>query len=351
MRTPFLDYSLWDPRHFEHIAQLPMQTSRSCLYNCAFCSQTALKYQLGGEYYRTQSFKRICDEMEYQLEKWHNVHGGVGFKGVVFFDDTFTANAAFITSFCEELKKRQLHHKIRWECNARVDTLTPQRIRLMGSAGCYFINLGIESADESIRKFYGKPFSNEKIGELMKSIHLLALYSKCFYIIGGPMDSLTTSIKTITFAQHLKSDFFNVTPFFAIYGTKGFDAVAQNDPELKDNYQKIFNVQNVTKPAHINRVMASVVLGHEVSILKTIPLILSAMVDKDLFLRLKVEVYVLGLINYGISMIKHAHYGLIGDFFRIIPKMILYRFTMGDIVHETLKKYVLNEGWRRHPNV
>ena len=73
MRTPFLDYSLWDPRHFEHIAQLPMQTSRSCLYNSAFCSQTALKYQLGGEYYRTQSFKRICDEMEYQLEKWHNV--------------------------------------------------------------------------------------------------------------------------------------------------------------------------------------------------------------------------------------------------------------------------------------
>ena len=64
-----------------------------------------------------------------------------------FYDDIFTIPYSGMIEFCEEVLKRKL--KISWNCYSRVDTLLDESgLKLMKSAGCYHVKLGLEAGTE-----------------------------------------------------------------------------------------------------------------------------------------------------------------------------------------------------------
>ena len=154
----------------------------------------------------------------------------------------------------------------------------------------------------------------------------------------------------IYIVRELKSDFYNVMPFYPIIGTRSYENLAKNDGNLAKKFLEMFDYNVRTYDAQLDRVMASVVLGHGVSLWKSIPIIMSALFSKDSIKFIKALTYLNGLKRYIISLLKIGRFKVIFDLIHVLPKILLLKFTAGDVLHETLKKECLEEGWKRHPN-
>ncbi len=137
--SPVPDYSLLDVSKY---AQLSLQYSRGCPYNCEFCEITALL----GHRFRTKSTEQIIRELDNIYE--------TGFRGHVFIvDDNFIGNR-------KKLKQDLLPAMIGWagqRGNPFVYTTEasinladdPDLIDLMVRAGFGKVFVGIETPDEA----------------------------------------------------------------------------------------------------------------------------------------------------------------------------------------------------------
>lgn len=112
---------------------------RGCPFNCSFCQPTGKK--LFGTKVRYRSPDNVIDEMEFLIEKYK-------LRSINLNGDTLTADKKWIYSFCDKLKKRKID--IKWNLGTRVNTVTRDMLKKMGSVGCYFIQFGVESGSQRI---------------------------------------------------------------------------------------------------------------------------------------------------------------------------------------------------------
>jgi len=141
---PLLNYNLIP---YPHKWEIAMEISRGCPYNCIFCSSSDFwKHK-----FRRKSVERICKEIlsakNYSRKK--QIH-------IVFTDDNFTTDYKFTMKLCKELQK----FDIKWNCDARLDTLDEKLIKEMALAGCKIILIGLESASPRIQKYINKNLEN-----------------------------------------------------------------------------------------------------------------------------------------------------------------------------------------------
>ena len=137
--SPIPDYSLI---HASRYAQLSIQYSRGCPYNCEFCEITALL----GHRFRTKSTVQIIREL-------NNIYQ-TGFRGNVFFvDDNFIGNK-------KKLKRDLLPAMIRWAeerghpffytTEASINLADdPELMDQMVRAGFVKVFIGIETPDDA----------------------------------------------------------------------------------------------------------------------------------------------------------------------------------------------------------
>ncbi len=137
-KTPPPDYSLINVNHY---AQLSLQYSRGCPFQCEFCEITALL----GRKVRIKSPDQILRELD--------VIYATGFRGSLFFvDDNFIGNR-------HQLKHRLLPEMIAWNRSRNYPfTFTteasinlsddPELMRLMSEAGFERVFVGIETVHE-----------------------------------------------------------------------------------------------------------------------------------------------------------------------------------------------------------
>ena len=71
-----------------------------------------------------------------------------GIRHLVFTDDQFAASRPRLIRLCEKLAGGGL--EIQWNCDARVDSVDPDLLKLMKRAGCWMISYGIESGSQKI---------------------------------------------------------------------------------------------------------------------------------------------------------------------------------------------------------
>jgi radical SAM superfamily enzyme YgiQ (UPF0313 family) len=106
--------------------------------------------------------------------------------------------------------------KISWTVQVRVDQVDKHLLTLLKKAGCWQIQLGIESGPEKILKILNKNISKKQIFKVCRQIKEVGFSLKGFFMIGNPGETEETIKETFDFAFQLPLDDFQCT-FFTPY--------------------------------------------------------------------------------------------------------------------------------------
>lgn len=176
------------PFGYRKLPHLPLVTSRGCPFHCIFCSL------IWGNQWRAHS-------AEYVLELIKHVVARFGVKEVWFTEDTFALNRQRVVEICEGILAAGLD--IVWSCMTNIHFLDKELLILMKRAGCWQVQVGLESGDDDVLKFIRKPITTALIREKVNLIHALGIKIRGYFILGHLIDTRETIQKTINFACSL----------------------------------------------------------------------------------------------------------------------------------------------------
>lgn len=209
---PFPDWRAFDLRHYRRYPMLgiydkltlPVQGSRGCPFDCLFCSQD--KFYKRPRY---RDVKRVVSEIEYLVEEF-----GVQYVG--FTDAYFPFSKKTGMEFCDEYIRRNLHRKIKWFTESRVDAVDAELMRRMKEANLYLIMYGFEVGNQKVLDAIGKKTTLSQAREAMAETKKNRIRSLGLFMLGLPEETRASCLETIAFAKELDPDFakFNIAvPF------------------------------------------------------------------------------------------------------------------------------------------
>ncbi len=166
--------------------------SRGCPYSCGFCSVGM------GRKVRYKSAARVCDEIEYLIEKH-------GCKQIVFVDTTFPFNFKHAEDACNEMIKRGLNKKIVWFTSTRVDIVNQKMLDIMYKAGCRLVTFGIESGSQEILNSIKKGITLKQAKDAVSMARKARIDVTASYVLGLPGETEETLLNTIRFAKELNT--------------------------------------------------------------------------------------------------------------------------------------------------
>ena len=208
--------------------------SRGCPGRCLFCDRSVF-----GKVTRAHS-------VEYVMDMWKMLHFQYGIRDILVQDDTFTAFRKLLTGVCKRLKTEKLD--MRWTCNARVDYMTPEILKLMKEAGCWSISYGIESGSQRILDYMGKRITLAQVKQAVRWTKEAGIRSRGFFILGYPTESQAEVAKTIEFMLDLDLDDIHVSLFTPFPNTGSYYQALEHGV-LDDDWSKMSQWNPVFKPA------------------------------------------------------------------------------------------------------
>jgi radical SAM superfamily enzyme YgiQ (UPF0313 family) len=124
---------------------------------------------------------------------------------IFFKDDTITMHPE---SWFEEFKNllAEAGIKLLWHCNSRVDTVTRNKVRIMGESGCHCISFGVESGSQRILDFYEKGTTPEQAVKAFKWCHEFQVEATANLMIGLPLEKDEDIRATYRLLKKLKPD-------------------------------------------------------------------------------------------------------------------------------------------------
>ena len=190
---PFPAHHLLDPKiekYFTYTSP-PVLTTRGCPFSCIYCSTMAFH----GRKYRTRSVANVILELEHLIDHYK-------VDKISFIDDNFTMQTGRVFALCQEIKKRDL--AIKWGCNARVDQVNEEILKVMKEAGCRDVFFGIESVSQRALDVVKKGYRIRQARDAVKMAEKLGIRTHCSFVLGLPGESKRTLKRIIQFIEEVK---------------------------------------------------------------------------------------------------------------------------------------------------
>lgn len=249
-------------KYIPHVTQYidlpnyPVVLQRGCPYQCTYCDHGAVL----GKKIRSLSVERAVENVRFLVREY-------GAKGIYFLDSVFTVRRDFIMGFVKALQKQDF--KISFACNARADQLDYELLSEMKKAGCWMIQIGIESGNikslELIKKASysaafkpdpndpeGKPYLLNKYEQEIRNCQKLGIQVMASYILGLPGETVEDVENTIRFAKKLATEtalFFLPVPYPGSYLLEQ----AKQDGGLREDVTwKDYSCVDYSNPVYVN---------------------------------------------------------------------------------------------------
>ncbi len=216
-----IPYPAWHLLNWKCYSKAPMlglkgpavliQASRGCLFQCSFCAQD--KIHKG---FRTRDVNSVIDEIEY-------VHKRLGIRNFVFGDSFFPHSLEQGYEFSEKLRVRNLHKKIKWVIETRIDQINAALLEKMKEAGLYLIMFGFESGSQRILDSMGKNVNIEVAKQTMAIVKKSEILTLGLFMIGMPEETVETCKETINFAKQLDCDMIKFNIVIPYPGTQLYE--------------------------------------------------------------------------------------------------------------------------------
>ncbi|MDD5254982.1 MAG: radical SAM protein [Candidatus Omnitrophica bacterium] len=244
---PFPNWDHWDIERYlktnlYFVGGIGYMYSRGCPYDCAFCSNPALRRAVPGTFYRTRSPENVIEEIKLNRKKYAHR----GFRNVAFGDATFGLNAGKLEEFCALYIKEGLHREFPWVCQTRADIVTEGWADQVSRAGCCMVTLGIESGDDYIRtKVYGKVISADAIHNAVERLRKRDIMYAINIMLGCPDETRESVKRTMDFLKWADP----INTYFSFYQPLPKTELGEQTKELV-----VVSADNLTKPWNTPRI-------------------------------------------------------------------------------------------------
>lgn len=140
---PFPDREMFS-KYEDYKSSMLYLCGRGCPFKCTFCSNTMIRsqYQKGQKHVRIQSVDRCFKEMRMLLKKYNP-------ESFQIQDDVFTINSKWMSEFCSRYPGEV---GIPFQVTGYPSTITEEKVRQLKEAGCFYMQIGIQSLNKENRK-------------------------------------------------------------------------------------------------------------------------------------------------------------------------------------------------------
>jgi anaerobic magnesium-protoporphyrin IX monomethyl ester cyclase len=215
---------------FWHTADF--MTGRGCPYDCTYCCNHSLRelYHDLGKYVRRRTVPNVMAEIGQVTQRYR-------VEQLNFDDDTFTLDRTWLAEFSRAYSEQV---GLPFTCNARPETLTPEVIASLKTAGCEMVQVGIESGSEALREAVLKRrFSNEDLVAAFANVREAGIATYAFNMVGLPSETPAMARETLEMNRRVAPDDLQVSIFYPYPGTELFETCRANDwlaPNAKSSY-------------------------------------------------------------------------------------------------------------------
>lgn len=204
----FASQTLKDYDKFPLTAFRSIFAIRGCPYHCFFCGS----HKIWSRKIRARSIDNVVTEIK-ALQ-------GLGLKLIHFDDDTFGVNKTYIRNLCNALMEKC--PQVKWSCEMHVKLIDASIVAMMKKAGCFSIDVGIESGNNEILRQIGKNITIEEALTACRIIKKQGLELKTFFMLGFPQETEETLEDTFKAIKQLPSDVLILSLFTPYPGTQAF---------------------------------------------------------------------------------------------------------------------------------
>jgi radical SAM superfamily enzyme YgiQ (UPF0313 family) len=252
-KLPFPDLTNlnYNPKRLAGYRTIPIQTSRGCPFDCAFCSVTSMF----GRRYRFRSTQNIIQELRLYNDK----------KNIIFFyDDNFAANPKHTKELLHAMI--QENFKFKWTTQVRADIAKDlELVKLMQKAGCHTLYIGFESVNPESLKEMKKKQTVEEITRAVKVLRRHKIHIHGMFVYGFDEDDWKTVKKTVKFAKKTRltsSQFLILTP---LPGSEFFNKVVEQKRILLTDWALYDAHHAVFKPLRLSlaRLQKAQIFSHK----------------------------------------------------------------------------------------
>jgi len=197
------DYSRYPSAAFEHVFAI-----RGCPLACTFCGSRYLWSRRP----RFRSPAHVVREIQGLRRRGLNVFD--------FEDDTFGVNRKYIRQLCRAM----IEHcpGIKWNSELHVRLVDDGVLSLMKAAGCYSVQLGIESGSNQILREIRKNITIEEALAACRTVKRHGLDLHLFFMVGFPQETEETLQATVRAIQEAPCDSVVYSVFTPYPGTEMF---------------------------------------------------------------------------------------------------------------------------------
>ncbi|MFH2021107.1 MAG: radical SAM protein [archaeon] len=228
------------PMNYLNKPVLSVVTSRGCPNQCIFCDHSVF-----GNKYRYHSAKRIVEEIKHLIKEY-------GAKEISIVDDNFTVNKNRVYEFCDLMIKNRV--KIPWNARISANTVSKDMLKKMREAGCWYLEIGIETGSPKVLKDIKKGTTHDKISEMVKYADELGYHVKGFFMIGHPTDTEKSIRQTIDYAKSIPLTDIVTTIFTPFYNTQAYEEAKTHGRFLyKQDWTKLSTWEVVFVPKGLTK--------------------------------------------------------------------------------------------------
>jgi radical SAM superfamily enzyme YgiQ (UPF0313 family) len=172
-------------------------TSRGCPHQCTFCDRAVF-----GSSVRHHGAEYTLDMIRFLKNKY-------GVKDLMALDDNFLLDKKKLFKICDTIIEEKMD--LRWYCLSHVKFMTEDRLKTIKEAGCWIMEVGIESGCERILKLLKRNTTKEEIAEAIKRARKAGIRVKGNFIFGLPTETRESLEETIQFATDINISLFQQT--------------------------------------------------------------------------------------------------------------------------------------------
>jgi anaerobic magnesium-protoporphyrin IX monomethyl ester cyclase len=189
-----------------------MTTVRGCPYACRYCGQTGVREQ-----YRARSAESVFEEIRYLKS--------VGFKELIFFDETFTVNRKHVVELCTRMIESGT--TLPWTCRTRVDLVDRELLILMRKSGCKRLQMGIESGSPAVLERMNRNLNLAQVERGFALARELGFETRGYFMLGYLDETPAETEMTIDLACRLRLDWASFSRVLGLPNTPLYETMIQ----------------------------------------------------------------------------------------------------------------------------